>query len=51
MLLLKFLLLLETRMQSLFLHVPHDVTDHVVLEGEHLVDVPSVDSVFNFPNE
>ena len=25
----------------LFLNVPHDVADHVVLEGEHLVDVPS----------
>ena len=36
---------------SLFLNVPHDVTDHVVLEGEHLVDIPSVDSVFKFPNK
>ena len=28
-------------MPPLFLHVPHDVADHVVLEGEHLVDIPS----------
>ena len=35
-------------MLYLFLNIPNDVSDHVVFEGEYLVDVSSVGRVWEF---